>query len=295
LVAALVVALCGVGFANRGRTRLRLAYPPGEVTVARDVIYVAASTNPKHRLDVYSPKDARGAPVVHFVHGGQWQKGDKDHYALIAGLHGSIGMALAKRGIVTVVQSYRLSPEVAIEGMVDDVMAGLRWTQTHATEHGGDAHRIFTMGHSAGGHLVAIIATNDALHTARGMDPQAVRGTIAMSAVWDGCSPAMPCGATWNANVTVPVFGADPARWAEWSPLNRLHEGVRPFFILIGERDYPELIPQAAWARDRLTALGKQPRYLMLSGNEHTDMILEPGTKNDRLSGAILDFVTRPE
>ena len=67
------------------------AEPPGEVTVVRDVVYVATSKNPKHRLDVYAPKDARGAPVVHFVHGGYWVEGDKDFYAFVSGLYGSIG------------------------------------------------------------------------------------------------------------------------------------------------------------------------------------------------------------
>lgn len=66
-VVAGVVLVVGLGFvfANREKTRLRLSYGPGEVVVTRDVVYVAGSTNPKHRLDVYAPKGATNAPVVH--------------------------------------------------------------------------------------------------------------------------------------------------------------------------------------------------------------------------------------
>src|SRR6185437_3046455 len=139
--AAAVVLLGALGLVvavNRDKTRLRLDYPPGEVSVARDIGYVAGSAHPKHRLDVYAPRGAAHAPVVHFVHGGYWVEGDKDFHAALTGLYGSVGVALAKRGVVTVVQSYRLSPEVAIDGILDDVMAGLRWTEEHAAEHGGD-------------------------------------------------------------------------------------------------------------------------------------------------------------
>src|SRR6185369_13173628 len=99
LAAAVVVAgLALVVFVNRNKTRLRLAYPLGEVVVTRDIVYVAGSAHPKHRLDVYAPKNARGAPVVHFVHGGYWVEGDKDFHAVVTGLYGSIGQALARRG-----------------------------------------------------------------------------------------------------------------------------------------------------------------------------------------------------
>src|SRR4051794_10969272 len=105
IVAFAIVAASIVVVVNRRKTRLRLSYPPVEVTVVRDVVYVDKSKNPKHRLDVYAPKDAHGAPVVHFVHGGYWVEGDKSFYAFATGLYGSIGQALARRGIVTIVQS----------------------------------------------------------------------------------------------------------------------------------------------------------------------------------------------
>lgn len=292
VVAALVVLVAGA-VATRDKTRLRLAYPPGEVVTTRDVVYVAGSSHPKHRLDVYAPKDARGAPVVHFVHGGSWTKEDKDYYAAITGLYGSIGVALAKRGVVTVVQSYRLGPEVDIDGILDDVMAAMRWTQLHAAEHGGDPSRLFLMGHSAGGHIAALIGADDEVHTSRKMDPNAVRGYIPMSAVWDIGDMVENSGPALNTKVTEPVFGKDPARWKARSPMPKLHKGMKPFFVIVGERDYPFMIPEAERATARMKELGESPRYLLATGRNHRGVVLAFGASNDNLTEPVVDFVTR--
>ncbi|HSO36226.1 MAG TPA: alpha/beta hydrolase, partial [Labilithrix sp.] len=122
-ILALSIAAAGAGifaWATRKTSVLRLAKRDGEVVVTRNVVYRAGSTNPKHRLDVYAPRNAKGAPVVHFVHGGYWVAGDKDYYRALTGLYGSVGEALAARGIVTVVQSYRLVPEGTIDDLLDD-------------------------------------------------------------------------------------------------------------------------------------------------------------------------------
>ncbi|MBX3226666.1 MAG: alpha/beta hydrolase [Labilithrix sp.] len=289
LASAAVVALGAIAGAvvTRKKTRLRLAYPAGEVTVTRDVTYVEGSTNPKHRLDVYAPKDARGAPVVHFVHGGYWKQGDKSYYALATGLYGSVGEALARRGIVTVVQSYRLTPEVAIDGILDDVLAAMRWTTAHAEEYGGDPKRLYTMGHSAGGHLVALIGTDEAL-------ARDVRGTIVLSGVWDVEHMSEDLSADFNAKVTHRTFGTDRAEWKKRSPIERLHPGMAPYFVVVGERDYEYMIPQARRAREELTALGMPPKYVELRDTDHAGVVLAFGARNDPLSDEVAAFVSGP-
>lgn len=297
-IAAAVALALAVGMmfvlvvATRDKTRLRLASRKVDVVVTRDVVYVAGSGHPKHKLDVVAPKGKEGAPVVHFVHGGSWTKEDKDYYALVTGLYDSVGVALAQRGIVTVIQSYRLAPEVGIDGILDDVMAALRWTQAHAREHGGDPRRVFLMGHSAGGHIVALVGADESLHTRRGMDPTAIRGTIPISAVWDVPAMADEHGASFNAKVTRAVFGDDRAAWNARSPLTLLHRGMAPFFVIVGERDYGYMIPQAERARDRLSELGENPRFLVAPGNDHRGMVLAFGATGDNMTDPIVDFVT---
>ncbi|CAN5894191.1 N/A [soil metagenome] len=293
-ILALSLAAAGAGifaWATRKTSVLRLAKRDAEVVVTRNVVYRAGSTNPKHRLDVYAPRNAKGAPVVHFVHGGYWVAGDKDYYRALTGLYGSVGEALAARGIVTVVQSYRLVPEGTIDDLLDDVITGLRWTEEHVAEHGGDPSRLFMMGHSAGGHVVALIGADDTELTKRGMNPDSVRGYIPISAIWDIADMNANLGGPLNEKVSYPVFGRDRTRWAAYSPYARLSARSRPFLIAIGEHDYPYLIPQAERARARLVGLGVSPAWHLAAGNEHDSMVLRFGAKDDNMTAAVVDFV----
>lgn len=287
--------LFAFAWVTRHSTRLRLAPRAAEITVTRDVVYRPGSTNPKHRLDVYAPKNAKGAPVVHFVHGGYWIAGDKDYYHALTGLYGTIGQALAARGIVTVVQSYRLVPEATIDDLLDDVMIALRWTEEHAGEHAGerDPAKVFMMGHSAGGHVVALIGSDDEQHARRGMNPALVRGYIPLSGIWDIAGMASTEGPAFNEKVTYPVFGREPARWAAYSPQTKLSATSRPFLIAIGDHDYPYLIPQAERARARLIEVGAPPAWLVAKGNQHDGMVLRFGAKGDNLTDAVVAFVNR--
>jgi acetyl esterase/lipase len=251
---------------------------PEDVTATRDIVYVSGSVNPKHRLDLYMPKDARDVPVVLFVHGGYWVGGDKEEPRYGRGLYGSIGIALAKRGIGCVVTNYRLSPETDIEGMLDDVTAAFRWTRENVARHGGDPKRIFLMGHSAGGHLAALLGA---------CEP--VRGVIALSAIWDVADMEARQGNAFNRDVTYPVFGRDAARWKKFSPLERTSREGPPVLILVGSRDFAYLIPQAERARDRL---GDRHKFRKLDGYDHFDMILRFGaSEGDVISGAVTEFV----
>lgn len=274
-----------------GVTFLRLARPSARIVERRDARYVEGSGERKHLLDVFAPEGARKAPVVHFVHGGYWVGGDKDHHAWLTSLYGSVGRTLAARGVVTVVQSYRLVPQVTFDLVVDDVMAGLRWTEEHAAEHGGDPQKLFMMGHSAGGHLTALAGADETLHTRRGMNPDAVRGYIPISAVWDVADMRATQGAAFHRRVTFPVFGRDGSADLGASPIARLSGTPRSFFVILADRDYPYLVPQAERARARLTELGAPPRYLVAKG-DHDAMVLTFGTPDDVLTDAIVDYIT---
>lgn len=113
--------------------------------------------DPKQSLNVYTPAaetDAKPAPVVVWVHGGGWRNGDKDNRA---------GIGLCQKwttaGFVVVGLDYRLTPDVVHPAHVEDVAAGIAWVHRNISKHGGDPKRVFLLGHSAGAHLVALVAT----------------------------------------------------------------------------------------------------------------------------------------
>lgn len=106
----------------------------------------------RHRLDVYAPEQ-RGAPapVVFFIYGGGWNRGERSDYQFV-------GRALASRGFVTVIADYRLVPEVRYPSFLEDNANALRWVQDNIANYGGDPNRLFLAGHSAGAYNAVMLA-----------------------------------------------------------------------------------------------------------------------------------------
>src|SRR5213076_3437243 len=132
----------------------------------------------KHKLDLYLPKDKKLAPVFVFIHGGAWRSGDRSQYP-------SLGNRFAKEGILTVVPSYRLAPKNPHPAQIEDVAAAFAWTVRHVAEYGGDTNRIYLGGHSAGGHLSALLTLNARYLEEYGILPSQIKGVLALSGVYD--------------------------------------------------------------------------------------------------------------
>jgi acetyl esterase/lipase len=145
------------------------------VMVQRDVVF-----DPVHQLalDVYRPNDATHAPVVVFFFGGSWKSGKRQWYAWV-------GETLAKRGMVVVIPDYRLWPKVKLDGFMQDAAHAVAWTHSHAGEYGGDPEQLFVMGHSAGAHIGALLATDAHWLAAVGMRPRQLAGFIGLAGPYD--------------------------------------------------------------------------------------------------------------
>lgn len=151
-----------------------------EPVVVRDVRYVdtPGDVASAHALDVYAPADpgAGPTPVMVYIHGGGWKGGDKARV-------GSKAEYFTSRGWAFVSVNYRLLPAGRHPANVDDVAAAIAWVHDHAAEHGIDPDAIFVMGHSAGAHLAALVATNPAPLRKAGKPLGVLKGAIAVDVV----------------------------------------------------------------------------------------------------------------
>lgn len=129
-------------------------------------------------LDVYRPAGARNAPVVVFFYGGSWKSGKRQWYRWV-------GEALARRGVVAVIPDYRHWPQVRLDGFMQDGAHAVAWAHEHASDYGGDSHSLFVMGHSAGAHIGALLATDAHWLKAVGMQPRDLRGFIGLAGPYD--------------------------------------------------------------------------------------------------------------
>lgn len=123
--------------------------PDDGVDVIPDLAYGNA---PRQMLDIYRPKNAtQPLPVVLFFYGGSWKRGQRTDYAFV-------GQALAREGFLCAVSDYRVYPDVAFPGFVEDGAKAVSWLVDNVAQHGGETGRVNLMGHSAGGHIAAMLA-----------------------------------------------------------------------------------------------------------------------------------------
>lgn len=134
---------------------------PDSITVHKDLVYKESPQKPL-KLDIYHLNSINEAtPLVVFIHGGSWKKGDKDDYRRYL-------VDYAAKGYVTATLSYRLSPIAPFPAAFDDVVCGIKWLRSNAAKYHIDPDRIAVVGGSAGGHLAMMLGYhgNDSTYVA---------------------------------------------------------------------------------------------------------------------------------
>jgi arylformamidase len=188
--------------------------------VQRDVAY---GTHRLQRYDVFAPPSAQAAPILIFWHGGGWTNGYRQYVHFMAQHVCALGMCL-------VAPSYRLVPEHKLPAAYEDALACLAHVHAHAPSVGGDAQRIVLSGHSAGGHLAALLALRrqSAVH-------QSIRACLPISAIMDLHHPSPESGSL-EERVYELVLN-DPLDDALMSPICWAAGNRVPFALSIGSQD----------------------------------------------------------
>jgi arylformamidase len=134
---------------------------------------------PSESLDIFLPEtDAGPAPVIVFIHGGWWRALDKADHSFVA-------PAFTEAGVLVVVPNYALCPAVSIDHIAVQMAQAVAWTWRCAPQYGGDRRRIVLVGHSAGGHLAAMLLTCLWRRLAADLPSSLMRGALAISGVFD--------------------------------------------------------------------------------------------------------------
>lgn len=128
-------------------------------------------------LDVF-PASRNGSPVLVYIHGGYWRSLDKSDQSFVA-------PAFVDAGAMVVIPNYGLCPGVTMEQLTLQVVQALAWTWRHAAEHGGDASRIAVAGHSAGGHLAAMMLACEWPRVAQELPADLVKSALSISGLFE--------------------------------------------------------------------------------------------------------------
>jgi acetyl esterase/lipase len=282
--------------------------------------YSGADAKDRHTVDLFVPKGRTGYPVVVLVHGGAWIMGDNR----CCGLFASVGEFLASQGIGAVLPNYRLSPGVKHPAHVRDVARAFAWAKNHISEYGGDPTRMFLVGHSAGGHLVALLGTDESYLKAEGCSHADVKGVVGVSGVYripegkleltmdgpppramrldqivplrgngDEPKPPLMPGIPVKINIFGPAFGDDPRLRESASPVNHVRPGLPPFLLFYAEKDLPTLEGSATEFHRALADRGGEARLFEVRARNHNSILFDAVRPDDPVAEKMVDFIRR--
>lgn len=248
-----------------------------EVEVFTDVAYRTDSDADKvrHKLDVYVPKGKKDFPVLFFVHGGAWTIGSKD-YVKDAMKH------FAEQGIGVVCPNYRLTPAVQHPGHVEDVARAFAWTVDTIGKYGGDPKKVVVGGHSAGGHLAALLATDDEYLKAEKKSLADVRGVFGVSGVYV-IDP--------REKLLSKVFTDDEKACKAASPREHVATDRPPMLLVYGDKDLPGLPAGAEVFAKALTKAKCEATATEYKKRDHMTIMLDLKDADDPLFKDAKEFI----
>ena len=244
-------------------------------------------------LDVYEPSINRSAnepdplrPILIFIHGGGWALGDK------SGVYVKPEWALRNNWVFVSV-NYRLSPSVMHPEHARDVSASIAYIRKHASDFHADPDRIVIMGHSAGAHLAAIVATDQTLLGEHKLAPSDLAGVVLL----DGAGYNIP----QQMNLPMPnpktlavfeaAFGTKPTLWVQASPTLQAEpdEDLAPLLAIhvprtIARIQTVELVK--AWN----ATMAEATRHFA-PDDDHASINQDMGIKNDPQTRVVESFI----
>jgi arylformamidase len=213
---------------------------------------------PRNRIDIFRCGTG-GVPLLVFVHGGYWQRNNKEMFACIA--EGPLA-----RGLDVALIGYTLAPQVKLTEIVGEVCAALRWLRRAGPRFGIAARKLVLCGWSAGGHLTAMaLGEADA--------------GLSISGIFD----LEPCRLSYlNA-----ALGLTVDEQIALSPIRHVSPGSGPLALAFGTSELPELQRQSCAYGAAREAVGLPTEMLPLTGHDHFSILDELADPAGRLSEVV--------
>ncbi len=270
---------------GKGMSRRGAGMGAGQYASAKVSSTVIYGQDPRQQVDVYTPEDAVGdAPLVVFVHGGGWQMGNRSLVQAKPQHFKDAGYVFASAG-------YRLLPDAPVEQQAADIGNALKALRAQAEAGGFDPGKIVLMGHSAGAHLAALVAS----------DPQyagdafgAIRGVVLLDGAGYDVAAAVARPSMELPTLYRDVFGTDPARHKALSPISHAGGKDAPNWLAlyVAERDQSKAQSEAL--ATALAKAGAQAEAVAIAGTDHGRMNRELGTPAGKAQTEAVDaFLAR--
>ncbi len=192
-----------------------------------DAVELSYGKDPLQKLDYWKPTKF-GSPLVIFVHGGGWKRGDKKN----ATGEEKPGHYL-QQGYAFASINYRLVPAATVEQQAQDVADAIAFLIGRAESLGFDPNRIVLMGHSAGAHLSALVGTDMQYLKKAGLGPQSLRGVIPLDGACYDVPRQIAEGGEFMHDTYIQAFGSEKERQLALSPTSQAAAPNAPAFLIL--------------------------------------------------------------
>jgi len=231
---------------------------------------VRYGSGPKQTLDLFPCANPRGTLL--FIHGGYWRALDKSDHSFLAA-------PLVAAGIGVAIINYDLCPDVSIAQIVEQCREAVAWLRREGPRHGIAMQRLVVAGHSAGGHLAAMLVATDG--AARGL-PAALAGAVVLSGVFD-LEPLVQV--SFNSDLKL-----DAAKARALSPIHLRPQSAVPLLIAAGADETSEFLRQSWLLWERWPECHPPGRHgpLLIAARHHFSVLTDLGDPNSDLVQATL-------
>tara|TARA_R110001592_G_scaffold253705_1_gene516846 strand:- start:4120 stop:4998 length:879 start_codon:yes stop_codon:yes gene_type:complete len=261
----------------------RSLVPDGDVYVAENAaasaqaradldcrLDVAYGSGPDEVMDLFPARNP-GAPVLVFLHGGAWTRGDKANESHLA-------PALVAAGAAVATVNFSLAPGATLDAIADQCRRAVAWVHAHAADLNADAERLVVAGHSSGAHLTAMMMVTD--WTGHGLPADAIKGCVMTSGMYD-LTPIRLSHRNGYLNL-------DDAAVDRLSPMRHLRPGLPPVAVFYGEGELAEFRRHGRDFAQALTKAGLTVSEADLPGIHHFTMSRELGRPDSPVHRAAL-------
>jgi acetyl esterase/lipase len=270
---------------------------PFEIHKTADIPYAEIPGSDKKllTLDVYSTGATQGSQrVMIYVHGGGWSAGDKS-------VVDAKPEFFLRAGFVFVSVNYRLCPKAVWPSHVEDIAKAVSWVVKNISAYGGDPHQVYLIGHSAGGHLVTLLGTDERFLKAQGLSLSTIKAVVSIdTAAFDLSRFASQCSNKLPAPYG-DAFGQDPAIWKEASPVTYIvpGKGIPPIAVIYsGDVGIGSSVPRQQIATEFTQKLAAAAIPFVLIGapeKNHNQVNEDFGAPGDPMAQQVLAFIQKIE
>jgi len=227
-------------------------------------------------LDIYIAEGEDPRPIHVFFHGGYWKSNTKNDFGFVA-------KPFVPHGVTTIVVEYPLIPSVRMGTLIDRCCVSMEWVWRNAESFGGDKSNITISGHSAGGHITAMMMQTDWPSYGDELPKDLVKGGCSIS----GVSDLDPVRLSFQNDEL--QFSTEEA--AEFSTLFMDPKHPGPFIAMAGGIEGPEFIRQTTELADAWSAKGMDVKGWIMEGKHHFTTINQYLDPESELSRAVRGLI----